>query len=90
MVQTMTSVNKISFRKMFAVFAYATGVTMAISWIPALNTITEIWKFSLVTYGLVKGCGLTWSRSIVMVLVRIGLLLLFFWSVFPVINELAH
>ncbi|WP_461210013.1 YIP1 family protein [Desulfocurvus sp. DL9XJH121] len=88
-VLAMTSSRGLPFRKIFAVYAYATGTVMIVAWIPALNTITEIWKFGLVAYGLVKGCGLSWPRSVVVVLLSVALLLLLLWSAIPVLGGLA-
>lgn len=85
LAHAMTSSDKISFRKLFAIYAFATGTTMIVSWIPAVHILTELWRFILVVIGLVKACGLSWVRSVLLVLAGVVLLLMLFWSLFPLL-----
>ena len=85
MVMTMTRCKRVPFLRVFSVYAFASGVTMLASWIPLFVWITEPWKWLLITIGLVKGCGLRWMQAILIVGVSIFLLILFFWSLSPVI-----
>jgi len=84
-VITMTLGKRASFGGLFAVFAYSAGVTMLASWIPSFVWLTEPWKWTLVALGLVKGCRLKWFQAILMVALSIFLLILFFWSLAPLI-----
>jgi hypothetical protein len=85
LVMTMTMIKRVSFTRLFAVFAFASGVTMLASWIPLFVWITEPWKWLLIAMGMVKACGLGWMQAILIVGCSIFIVLLFFWSLAPVI-----
>lgn len=85
MVMTMTLGKRVKFTKFFAVYAYATGVTLLASWIPLFVWFTEPWKWLLIAMGLVKGCGLRWMQAILITGLSIFITVLFFWSLAPVI-----
>ena len=67
MLLTMFSGRTVSFSRMFSLYAYATGTVMMVSWIPGLIWITELWRLVLVVIGLNRGCGLSWARSVILV-----------------------
>lgn len=81
MVMTMTMGKRVSFPRLFSVYAYATGVTLLASWIPLFIWLTEPWKWMLIIFGMVKGCGLKWMQAILVVAVSIFIVVLFFWSI---------
>jgi hypothetical protein len=85
LIMTMTMIRRVSFTRLFAVFAFAAGVTMLASWIPLFVWITEPWKWLLIAMGMVKACGLRWMQAILIVGCSIFIVLLFFWSLAPVI-----
>ena len=84
-VMTMIVGKRVTYTKLFSVFAFASGVTMLASWIPLFVWITEPWKWFLVVTGMVRGCGLSWLQSILILGLSILILFLFFWSLGPVI-----
>jgi len=85
LIMTMTMIKRVSFTRLFAVFAFSAGVTMLASWIPLFVWITEPWKWLLIAMGMVKACGLRWMQAILIVGCSIFIVLLFFWSLAPVI-----
>jgi len=85
MVITMSMGKRITFAMLFSVYAYATGVTLLASWIPLFVWLTEPWKWLLLIIGLVKGCGFRWMQAILVVAVSVFIVVLFFWSLGPVI-----
>jgi hypothetical protein len=86
MVMAMAMGKRVTFRKLFSVYAYATGVTLLASWIPLFVWLTEPWKWLLIIMGLVKGCGFNWIQAILVVAVSIFVVVLLFWSLIPVID----
>ena len=82
----MTTGKRMAFERLFAVYAYAAGVTMLASWIPLFVWITEPWKWLLIAIGMVKGCGLRWIQAILISGISIFLLALLFWSLASVIS----
>ena len=85
LVMTMTMGKRVTFARLFAVYAFASGVTLLASWIPLFVWLTEPWKWLLIIFGMVKGCGLRWMQAILIIGLSIFILVLFFWSLTPVI-----
>jgi len=84
-VITMSMGKRMTFARLFSVYAYATGVTLLASWIPLFVWLTEPWKWMLLIIGLVKGCGFRWMQAILVVAVSVFIVVLLFWSLGPVI-----
>jgi len=87
-VITMSMGKRVTFARLFSVYAYATGVTLLASWIPLFVWLTEPWKWILIIIGLVKGCDFRWMQAILVVAVSIFVAVLFFWSLGPVIVQM--
>jgi hypothetical protein len=85
-VMAMTIGKRVTFTKFFAVYAFSAGVTMLASWIPLFIWLTEPWKWLLIAMGMVKGCGLKWRQAILIIVISILVVILFFWSLAPVIS----
>jgi hypothetical protein len=85
-VMVMTMGKGVTFRKFFSVYAFATGITLLAAWIPLFVWITEPWKWLLIAVGLIKGCGLRWFQAVMIMGISIVVLVLFFWSLGPVIT----
>jgi len=85
MVMGMIRGRRVPFRRIFAVCAYSSGVTMLASWIPLFVWITEPWKWTLISIGMVRACGLSWKQTILVMGISVLVIVLFFWSVMPVI-----
>jgi hypothetical protein len=88
MVMIMTLGRRVAFERLFAVYAFAAGVTLLVSWIPLSLWFTEPWRWVLVGMGMVKGCGLGWRQAILIIGVSIVILILFFWSLAPLMPHL--
>ena len=84
----MSTCSRVSYGKVFNVYAYAGGALMVISWIPGLAIVLEPVRAVLVGIGLVKACGLGKTQAVLLVLLTAVLLLIFFWTAAPVILEL--
>ncbi len=85
----MPLAEKPSFSLVFSVYAYASGVVMLLSWIPSLGWLFELIRGVLVTIGLVKYCCLRIIPALIIVILTIALLLLFFWTLIPLVIPAA-
>lgn len=85
MVMTMFWGRKVTFRRFFSVYAFASGVTLLASWIPLFVFITEPWKWLMIGIGLTRTVGLKWPRSVLVIVLSIGMMVLFFWSLLPLV-----
>lgn len=72
-----------SYETLFRITAYA-SITQMAAWIPFFSYLTEPWNLFLITVGLAKGCGLTWSRALLAVVITYVVVLLFIWSLQPI------
>ena len=88
MVMTMSMGKRVTFQRLFSIYAFATGVTLLASWIPLFVWITEPWKWCLVVLGMVKGCAFRWTHAILVSAASIFILIVLFWSVSPIIAYL--
>jgi len=78
--------RKVTFRRFFSVYAFASGVTLLASWIPLFIFITEPWKWLMIGIGLTQTVGLKWLHSIMIIVMSIGMIVLFFWSLLPLVS----
>jgi hypothetical protein len=85
---TMFWGRKVTFRRFFSVYAFASGVTLLASWIPLFVFITEPWKWLMIGIGLTKTCGLKWLNSVLIIVMSIGMIVLFFRSLLPIISSI--
>ncbi len=85
---TMLTKHKILFGRIFSIYAFASGVSLLASWIPLFIWITEPWKWLLIGIGLSRAGGLGWRMSIGVVLVSVVIIMLFFWSLLPLIASI--
>lgn len=83
---TMFWGRKVTFCRFFSVYAFASGVTLLASWIPLFVFITEPWKWLMIGIGLTKTCGLKWLHSVLIIVISIGMIILFFWSLLPLVS----
>jgi len=83
-IMTMFWGRKVTFRRFFSVYAFASGVALLASWIPLFIFITEPWKWLMIGVGLTKTCGLKWMYSVFVIVISIAVITLFFWSLAPI------
>ncbi|MDY7032843.1 MAG: YIP1 family protein [Thermodesulfobacteriota bacterium] len=88
MVMTMMLGRCVTFTKLFSVYALSSGVTLLASWIPFFVWLTEPWKWWLIGTGMTRYCGLQLKHAVTIIGITVCVLLLFFWSLLPVISSL--
>lgn len=87
MIMSMTLRKRTGFERIFAVYAFSAGIALLVSWIPLFLWVSEPWKWLLTGIGLVKGCGLRWFQAVFVIGFSILVMILFFWSLGPVIHH---
>ena len=71
----------LAYRKMFSIFAFASGITLTAAWIPLSFWITEPWKWWLVGVGITTVSSLSKRQTLLIIVLSVGLLMAIFWSV---------
>ncbi|MDD4731146.1 MAG: YIP1 family protein [Desulfovibrio sp.] len=78
----------VTFKRVFSIYAFASGTVMPVSWIPSLQIFTEPIRALLVCVGLVKACGLRWWQAVMALFISVVVFLLLIWSALPVLMQL--
>jgi len=84
----MTGTEKVPFAKVFNIYAYSSGAVMVVSWIPGLSIVMEPVRALLIGIGLVKGVGIGKVKAVILIALTAFMILIFFWSAAPIIEEL--
>ena len=80
----VSGTSKVRFGRLFCLYALSTGVTLLVSWAPALVVYTEIWKWWLIGTGMTYGLGFKWYRALAILGFSIvPPILLFHWLLAP-------
>ncbi|MCK5164304.1 MAG: hypothetical protein KAQ72_11325 [Desulfobacula sp.] len=61
--------KRISFSIVFSIYAFSSGVTLFMSWLPFFLWFTEPWKWWLIYTGFKNTCGFTWKQALVILVV---------------------
>lgn len=85
LVMTLMRGKQAGYGRLFRVYAFASGATLPLAWLPFSLWFTETWKWVLIGMGLVKGCGLRPLQSAAVIAFSVIILVLFFWSMGPAI-----
>ena len=85
LVMTLSVGKKVSFARLFSVYALCSGVTLLVSWVPYFVVLTEPWKWYLIGAGLTKGCGLKIKEAALIIVLSLTIWILFYWSLIPII-----
>lgn len=85
-LMTMIAGRKVTFRTFFSIYAFSSGIVMLAAWIPMFFWVTEPWKWLLIGFGLTKTCELRWLHAVLVIVISIAVIMLFFWSLMPVIS----
>lgn len=89
-IMTMLIGRRAPFVKFFSVFAFSTGTTLLASWLPFFFWITEPWKWWLIGTGMTTGCGFSGRHTVLIICLTICMIVLFFWSVLPLLTLLGN
>ncbi len=87
MIITMTMGKRFPYRRVFAIYAFSSGVTLLASWMPFFLIITEPWKWWLICTGMTRHLSLNWKQTISVVLLSAGMIILFFYSLTPFLKS---
>ncbi len=88
-VMMVTIGKRLTFISFFAIYAFASGVTLIASWMSFFLIITEPWKFWIIGTGLVKFGKFTVKEAILIILLSVGLIILFLYSILLLFPNLS-
>ena len=85
MVMVMFLGKPVSFKRLFSIYAFSSGLTLLAAWIPFFIWFTEPWKWWLIGTGLARSCGFRSWQIIMIIGLSLGLMILLFQAVLPFI-----
>ena len=68
--------TKVSYHRIFAIYAYASGAVLLMSWLPYMIWITEPWRWWMIGCGLVKNIGFSVKGAITIIVLSVFIILL--------------
>ena len=87
LVMILSFGKKVSFTRLFSIYALCSGVTLLVSWVPYFVVFTEPWKWYLIGTGLKKSCGMKIKEVVLIIGLSLTLWILFYWSLMPLIKR---
>lgn len=85
LIMTMMMGKRAGYPRLFSVYAFGSGATLVLAWFPFSLWFVEIWKWFLIGLGMVKGCAFRPLQAGAVIALSMIILILFFWSLGPVI-----
>ena len=85
LVMVMIMGKSVTFKRLFCIYAFASGTTMLAAWIPFLVWLVEPWKWWLIGTGMVKTCGFKGRHVILIIGLSVFIMILLFWTSLPMV-----
>jgi len=83
LVMVMFWGRSVAFKRLFCIYAFASGMTLLAAWIPFFIWFTEPWKWWLIGTGLGRSCGFGGRQIIIIIALSVGILTLLFGIALP-------
>jgi hypothetical protein len=87
-VMVMFLGRSVTFKRLFSIYAFSSGITLLAAWIPFFIWFTEPWKWWLIGTGMARSCGFRSWQIIMIIGLSIGLMILFFLTVLPLVSPI--
>jgi hypothetical protein len=88
MVMVMFWGRSVTFKRFFSIYAFSSGMTLLAAWIPFFIWFTEPWKWWLIGTGMDRSCGFRGRQIIVIIALSLGILILLFGTVLPLVSPI--
>jgi hypothetical protein len=85
MAMVMFLGRAVSFKRLFSIYAFSSGITLLAAWIPFFIWFTEPWKWWLIGTGMARSCGFRSWQIIMIIGLSIGIMILLFRIALPVV-----
>lgn len=83
LVMVMIMGKSVTFKRLFCIYAFASGTTMLAAWIPFFIWLVEAWKWWLIGTGMVKAFGFKCRHVVLILGLSVCILVLLFWTALP-------
>jgi hypothetical protein len=85
MVTVMIMGRAVTFKRLFSIYAFSSGITLLAAWIPFFIWFTEPWKWWLIGTGMARSCGFRSWQIIMIIGLSLGIMILLFWTALPLV-----
>jgi len=83
LVMIMITRKSVTFKRLFSIYAFASGTTMLAAWIPLFIWLAEPWKWWLIATGMNKACGFKGRYIILIIGLSISVMVFLFRTALP-------
>ena len=80
--------KSVTFKRFFSIYAFSSGITLLVAWIPFFIWFTELWKWWLVGTGMARACGLRGWQIIMIIGWSLGIMTLLFRTALPLVSSI--
>ena len=77
--------KKVTLARFVSIYALCHSATLLVSWVPFFIWFSEPWKWWLIGTGMTRGFGFSRLQAIIIIGISLGVIILFFWSLGPVV-----
>jgi hypothetical protein len=88
MVMVMFLGRAVTFKRLFSIYAFSSGLTLLAAWIPFFIWITEPWKWWLIGTGMARACGFRSWQIIMIIGLSLAIMILLFWTALPLVSPI--
>ena len=78
--------RRVTFIRLFSIYALSSGVTLLAAWVPFFLWLTEPWKWWLIGTGMTRSCGFRWVHALLIIGLSIGIMVLCFQFALPLLR----
>jgi len=83
LMMIMITRKSVTFKRLFSIYAFASGTTMLAAWIPLFIWLAEPWKWWLIATGMNKACGFKGRCIILIIGLSISVMVFLFRTALP-------
>ena len=88
MVMVMFFGSSVTFKRVFSIYAFSSGITLLAAWIPLFIWIAEPWKWWLIGTGMARSCGFRSRQIIIIIGLSLGIMILLFQIALPLVSAI--
>jgi hypothetical protein len=86
MVMRLIQGRSVSYKRFFSIYAFSSGTTLLVAWIPFSIWVIEPWKWWLIGTGMSKSCGFKIWQIVLIIGLSVIIMILLFRAVMPFVS----
>ncbi len=87
MAMRLTTGNIVGFSRFFSIYAFSSGTTLLLGWLPVLTLPVEFWKCYMIGIGMISTLGLKLKQVFIILGLSYSVLILCTWTILAMISK---